>query len=185
MSTVQSTEMQLTLQPSACSGVEFADLGQKYHYDAQVAVANSSEVNCISISKLYVQDACISDRNNELGLKTVKQVTCQQTTDTTEKTCESVFSNAPAGAILNGTAATNGNYDDGDVCAAEANAFIYVKNICTDTTQGALSVTVTVTPSDYQGSICLDIAGHHINGSAAQMLAAVMMKYVSNWIIEL
>ncbi len=47
MSTVQSTEMQLTLQPSACSGVEFADLGQKYHYDAQVAVANSSEVNCI------------------------------------------------------------------------------------------------------------------------------------------
>ena len=47
MSTVQSTEMQLTLQPSACIGVEFADLGQKYHYDAQVAVANSSEVNCI------------------------------------------------------------------------------------------------------------------------------------------
>ena len=51
---------------------------------------------------------------------------------------------APAGAILNGTAATNGNYDDGDVCAAEANAFVYVKNICTDTTQGAVSLTVTV-----------------------------------------
>lgn len=175
MSTVQSSSMPLTLQPGACSGVEFADLGQKFHYDAQVAVDAGSNVSCISISKLYVQDACISDRNNELGLKTVKQVTCQQTTDTTEKTCDTVFSSAPAGAILNGTAATNGNYDDGDVCAAEANAFVYVKNICTDTTQGAVSLTVTVTPSDYKGSICLDIAGHHINGVGIALIVVAIL----------
>ncbi|KAL0038852.1 hypothetical protein WJX79_010683 [Trebouxia sp. C0005] len=99
-------------EPRAHVGLEFADLGQKFHYDAQVAVT-SGNLSCISISKLYVQDACISDRNNELGLKTVKQVTCQQTTDTTEKTCDTVFSSAPAGAIVNGSAATSGDYDDG------------------------------------------------------------------------
>lgn len=51
---------------------------------------------------------------------------------------------APTGAIVNGTAATSADYDDGDVCAAEANAFIYAKNICTDTTQDAVDLTVTV-----------------------------------------
>ncbi len=46
MSTVQSSSMPLTLQPGGCSGLEFLDLGQKYHYDAQVAVT-SGNVSCI------------------------------------------------------------------------------------------------------------------------------------------
>ncbi|KAL0024936.1 hypothetical protein WJX77_004491 [Trebouxia sp. C0004] len=169
--------MPLSLQPGACSGAEFTDLGQKFHYDAQVAVT-SGNLSCISISKLYVQDACISDRNNELGLKTVKQVSCQQTADTTEKTCDTVFSSAPSGAIVNGSAATSGDYDAGDVCAAEANAFVYVKNICTDTTQDAIGLTVTVTPSDYKGSICLDIAGHHINGVGIALIVVAILIVV-------
>ncbi len=46
MSTVQSSSMPLTLQPGACSGLEFLDLGQKFHYDAQVAVT-SGNLSCI------------------------------------------------------------------------------------------------------------------------------------------
>jgi len=46
MSTVQSSSMPLTLQVGACSGAEFTDLGQKFHYDAQVAVT-SGNLSCI------------------------------------------------------------------------------------------------------------------------------------------
>jgi len=46
MSTVQSSSMPLTLQAGACSGAEFTDLGQKFHYDAQVAVT-SGNLSCI------------------------------------------------------------------------------------------------------------------------------------------
>ena len=51
---------------------------------------------------------------------------------------------APAGTIVNGSSATSGDYDSGDVCAAQDNAFIYVMNTCTNTTADALDVTVTV-----------------------------------------
>ncbi len=50
MSTVQSSSMPLTLQPGGCSGLEFLDLGQKYHYDAQVAVT-SGNVSCIRYNR--------------------------------------------------------------------------------------------------------------------------------------
>lgn len=43
------------------------------------------------VSRLYVKDACIDERNNELGLNTVKQVSCDQTDDVDTTTCESVF----------------------------------------------------------------------------------------------
>lgn len=175
MGTVQSSDVQtLTLQAGACSGLEFNDLGQKFHYDSTASVT-SGNISCISISKLYVQDACISDRNNELGLDTLKQVTCAQTTDTTEKTCDTVFSSAPSGTIVNGTSATVSDYDSGDVCAAQANAFIYAQNICTDTTADAVVVSVTVTPSDYKGSICLSIAGHHINGVGIALIVVAIL----------
>ncbi len=32
-----------------------------------------------------------------------------------------------------------------------------------------------VTPSDYQGSICLDIAGHHINGVGIALIVVAIL----------
>ena len=44
-----------------------------------------------SISKLYVQDACINKRDNELGLGSVQIPACSAVHDTSASTCESVF----------------------------------------------------------------------------------------------
>lgn len=44
--TVQSSSMPLTLSAGACSGLEFQDVGQKFHYDAQVAVT-SGDLDCL------------------------------------------------------------------------------------------------------------------------------------------
>lgn len=47
---------------------------------------------CCRVSKLYVKDACVSDRDNELGFDTVKHVRCSSTDDTETTTCNTVFS---------------------------------------------------------------------------------------------
>ncbi len=44
-----------------------------------------------SISKLYVHDACINKRDNELGIGSVQVPTCHEVQDTSSTTCESVF----------------------------------------------------------------------------------------------
>ena len=46
-----------------------------------------------SISKLYVQDACVNRRDNELGLSSVQIPPCSEVQDTSPATCESVFAN--------------------------------------------------------------------------------------------
>ena len=46
-----------------------------------------------SISKLYVQDACVNRRDNELGLSSVQIPPCNEVQDTSPATCESVFAN--------------------------------------------------------------------------------------------
>lgn len=54
---------------------------------------------------------------------------------------------APTDAIVNGTEAISGTgtYDSGNVCAAEANGFIYVKSTCTNTTVVELTVSHSIT----------------------------------------
>lgn len=44
-----------------------------------------------SISKLYVQDACINRRDNELGMGSVELPACSAVHDNSDQTCESVF----------------------------------------------------------------------------------------------
>lgn len=147
---------------------------------------------CCSISRLYIEDACISDRNNELGLKTVKQVSCSSASDASTNTCNSVMRNgklqqvaapsivnatfalifwllfghkcsssskaqsvlcnaAPSGTIVNGTIANSGgDYDSGDVCAAQDNAYIYASNTCSETLP--IQVTVCVSAKTEHGS---------------------------------
>ena len=54
---------------------------------------------------------------------------------------------APADAIVNGSQAITGTgtYDSGDVCAPEANGFIYVKSACSNTTVVTLTVSRSFT----------------------------------------
>lgn len=44
-----------------------------------------------SVSKLYVQDACINRRDNELGLESVQVPICAQAHDSSATVCQSVF----------------------------------------------------------------------------------------------
>lgn len=55
---------------------------------------------CCRVSKLYVKDACVSDRDNELGLDTVKHVTCSSVEDIDSTTCNTVFSSGKPGNLL-------------------------------------------------------------------------------------
>ncbi len=45
-----------------------------------------------SVSKLYVQDACINKRDNELGLDSIQVPLCAEAKDSTATVCQSVFS---------------------------------------------------------------------------------------------
>lgn len=44
-----------------------------------------------SISKLYIQDACINRRDNELGLNSFELPLCAAAKDSSASVCESVF----------------------------------------------------------------------------------------------
>ncbi len=44
-----------------------------------------------SISKLYIQDACINKRDNELGLGSIQLPACAEAQDSSSATCQSVF----------------------------------------------------------------------------------------------
>ena len=46
-----------------------------------------------SLSKFYVEDACISNRDNSLGLSSVQDVTCSKASDSSTATCTAVFQN--------------------------------------------------------------------------------------------
>lgn len=45
------------------------------------------------ISKLYVQDSCISLRDNQLGWTSYKSLVCLSADDDGSKTCKNVFNN--------------------------------------------------------------------------------------------
>ncbi|KAL3155524.1 hypothetical protein ABBQ38_011075 [Trebouxia sp. C0009 RCD-2024] len=166
----------LTLAAGECTGVAFNAIGQKFHYSTQLQV--TGDASCISVSKLYMQDACIDKRNNGLGVNTVKQISCKQAESESSETCETVFTPgaAPADAIVNGTEAISGTgiYDSGDVCAAETNGFIYVKSTCSNTTV----VELTMPTSDYDGAPCISIAGRHIGGVGIALIVAAILVVV-------
>lgn len=50
-------------------------------------------VHLRSISKLYVQDACINKRDNELGLSSIQLPACADAQDGSSAVCQSVFKN--------------------------------------------------------------------------------------------
>ena len=73
---------------------------------------------------------------------------------------------APSDAIVNGTIAVSGTgtYDSGDVCAAESNAFIYVKSTCTDDATVGITVSITALQPMYNCRLCVfDFNCHNIS----------------------
>ena len=61
ISSVRASTQQLTLAGGGCSGLTFTDLGQKFHYTAQLAVSTGNET-CIRQVPLLA----VSSRSTEL-----------------------------------------------------------------------------------------------------------------------
>eukprot|EP00891_Asterochloris_glomerata_P006883 jgi/Astpho2/6883/Aster-07883 len=168
----------VTIQGGDCTGITFGNLGDKFSYTASVALSGSNTSSCISVTKLYIQDACLDSRDNDLGLDAInpKNIRCDDATDASAATCNSAFSLASASSIVSGQR-LSGQIDSGNVCANEATGFFYVKSNCTQSED----VTVTFTPTDYNGAFasCVDIAGHHISGlGIALIVVAVLIVLV-------
>lgn len=47
ISSVGASTQQLTLAGGGCSGLTFTDLGQKFHYTAQLAIVGTGNETCI------------------------------------------------------------------------------------------------------------------------------------------
>ena len=141
---------------------------------------------------LFLQDACIALRDNELRLQSYKDFTCAAATDGGPRTCAAVQQNAPSGAAVNvgallDAAATlaasaaasapppaDGEYaeapptlpalfDAGSVCANQDTGYLYVRNGCAE----AVRLSVRLATGPYQGRHpCVAVAGRQLSGLA-------------------
>ena len=69
----------------------------------------------------------------------LQKIGCDDATDSSTSTCNTVFHQASASSIVSGQQ-LSGQIDSGNVCANEATGFFYVKSNCTQSED----VTVTV-----------------------------------------
>jgi hypothetical protein len=158
------TPTTLTIAGGACSGVEIDDLNSKFSYTAELdSLTPSSCSNSIRLSKFYIQGACIKDRNNQISLNSVKELTCSEAKSNDQSTCTNVFSQGPSDALLTVGNLTNGQtFDTGNVCANQKTGYIFVSSNCTT----SADVTITFKQQNYDGAVCLNIAGTHLSGWA-------------------
>ena len=56
-----------------------------------------------SISKLYIQDACINKRDNEVGLSSIQLPTCAEAQDGSSGVCQSVFKDGGYSSTTSGS----------------------------------------------------------------------------------
>ena len=76
----------------------------------------------------------------------------------------------PSDAKVTVSNSTVGNtYDQANVCANHDKAYLYLKSNCTVSTD----VTVTFTESDYNGPICVTLAGHHLSGKTPSSFSQI------------
>jgi len=162
----------LTLAAGACSGVEIDNLNPKFSYTAQLdSLSPSSCSNSIRLSKFYIQGACIKDRDNQISLNSVKDLTCSEAKSNDQSTCTSVFSNGPSSALLTVGNLSNGQtFDKDNVCANQKTGYIYVQSNCTT----SADVTVTFKQNDYDGAVCLNIGGKHLSGWAIAIIVVAI-----------
>ncbi|KAK9916152.1 hypothetical protein WJX75_009433 [Coccomyxa subellipsoidea] len=169
-----NSDIALDLQAGACTAFEVDNLPHKYSYDVQlVAMTGICDPRNISVSKLYVQDACINRRDNELGLGSIQVPLCSEALDNTAQVCQSVFQNGPSDALLTAGSLTAGqNFDDGNVCANSDKAFVYIKNDCILPSRAVINVKTR----DYGGKLCLTVAGKTLSGVAIAIIVAFSLE---------
>ena len=119
-----------------------------------------------SITRLYVRDACLSLRDNNLGFQSYKELTCPAATNVGGTTCASAFATAPPDAVLAAStalAAPNGAvYDGGDICGNRDTAFVYVLNTCNE----PVRLTFEVRTRPYTGPLCVRVLGRQLSPMA-------------------
>jgi hypothetical protein len=127
-----------------------------------------------------VRDACLSLRDNTLGLNSYKDFVCPAATSTSAATCAAAFATAPADAIV--TAATAAPplgssaqtpYDAGQVCGNAEAGFIYVYNMC-DT---PARLTFELRTRAHGGgldpkNLCVTVLGKKLSGVAVAVCVA-------------
>ena len=140
-----------------------------------------------SITKLYIRNACLSLRDNNLGLQSYKELTCDAARDAGSATCAAAFAQAPKDSVLSaksvlsaGVASADPNasggkiFDSGDVCGNSDTGYVYVLNMCDE----PVRVTVEVRSSArYRGRMpCVKVLGKQLGAVAilVSVLAAVV-----------
>lgn len=125
-----------------------------------------------SITRLYVRDACLSLRDNNLGFQSYKEFTCPAATNVGGTTCANAFATAPPDSILNAATAagtSNGATFDGDnVCANKDTGYIYVLNMCNE----PVRLTFEVKTRPYAGPLCLRVLGKQLSPIAIMVCVA-------------
>eukprot|EP00884_Botryococcus_braunii_P005383 jgi/Botrbrau1/14846/Bobra.0278s0016.1 len=148
--------------PNACTALAFRT-DDRLSYDATVqAMATGKTCNRsdIWISRMYVQDACIALRDNQLGWSSYKSMVCLSVDDDSAKTCGNVFNNAPGSALISMDNLTlPQQIDSGDVCANRPAAFFFVRNACDE--PATISFQMNTRP--YRGELCVSVAKKRLN----------------------
>lgn len=168
---VSAQQQRLSLAPDDCTAFTYSNLSNKFSYTARLSVDGPNST-CVSVSKLYIEGACIKDRNNEFGFDTAKQLTCASADDPSTQTCNTVFNTAPS-QVVSGNSITANDFDSGDVCSNDKTGYFYVKSNCTQSED----VTLTFTVSNYKGGVgsCVAVAGHHLSGVAIALIVVVVL----------
>ena len=125
-----------------------------------------------SITRLYVRDACLSLRDNNLGFQSYKEFTCPAATNVGGTTCANAFATGPPDSILNAATAAgaaNGATFDGDnVCANKDTGYVYVLNMCNE----PVRLTFEVKTRAYAGPLCLRVLGKQLSPIAIMVCVA-------------
>lgn len=125
-----------------------------------------------SITRLYIRDACLSLRDNNLGLQSYKEFTCAAATNAGTTTCSTAFATAPPGTVLSAATALetpNGATFDGDnVCANRDTGYLYVLNMCNE----PVRLTFEVRTRPYAGPLCVRVLGKQLSPVAIMVCVA-------------
>ncbi|KAK9843765.1 hypothetical protein WJX81_005511 [Elliptochloris bilobata] len=180
-----NTGSQLLVQAGSCSAFEFTTQPQ-YKFTYTLKLLSVAAAGCdrgqIRMTKFYIREACLKQRDNELGLNSYNTFTCPAATDSASSTCDAAFNLADANSLLTAGNATDlQSFDSGNVCATYGDrGFVYVKNNCFS----PITVGLELDTSDYQGKLCLQVAGKSISGVGvaiivvSALLALIVLSFL-------
>jgi hypothetical protein len=140
-----------------CTGFQYTIKKEEYNYTQRLGEVTLGE-GCtnadLSISKLYIPGACANSRLNNFGFSSLNptQINCDTVENYSEETCNKVFDQAPAKAIVKNLT-TDEFIDTDNICWPADVGFVFVKNECNSTSPDA-RVAVDVKINSYSGPGC-------------------------------